>query len=343
MRQELHDARALAIMECADSGLSPVETRVKLDLTYKTVRKYAERYGIKFKENTPIRNPKAPKRDLPKLMRECAESGLTRAETAEKTGLHYSLVCQIARAHQVVFSKTYRISDEDHKRIEDRAAIMAALYTNGYTLNQIGEQFGMTRERVRQILSKRRGFNWQSGGAHFLAEKNAARKAASMDAKCFKRWGCTYVQWQELVKIGKEMRRAGKSHSTTPTGGWCSQRSNSRKRGIPFELSLWQWWTIWQSSGKWEERGRGQGYVMCRIGDEGPYAVGNVYIDTAVHNCSSAPRKRKHDLPTGVSKVEKGNYVAYVASRQRYGVMKHLGSFKTPELAHAAYLMAGAA
>ena len=58
-------------------------------------------------------------------------------------------------------------------------------------------------------------------------------------------------------------------------------------RDIPFELTFEQWLQLWLDSGKWEERGRGgDKYCMCRIGDNGPYAVDNVFIATNSQNTS---------------------------------------------------------
>ena len=76
------------------------------------------------------------------------------------------------------------------------------------------------------------------------------------------------------------------------------QRQNARNRGISFELTFDDWFAIWQQSGKWELRGRGKGtYVMSRIGDAGPYAVNNVYINSQEQNASEGslkPRTDKH-------------------------------------------------
>jgi hypothetical protein len=50
-------------------------------------------------------------------------------------------------------------------------------------------------------------------------------------------------------------------------------------------LTFAEWWQIWHDSGHWEERGTANGcYVMCRNADQGPYAVGNVRIDTVRGN-----------------------------------------------------------
>lgn len=47
--------------------------------------------------------------------------------------------------------------------IEDRNSIMERWYLDGNTLESIGNEFGLTRERVRQIL-KKRGVDPQAGG-----------------------------------------------------------------------------------------------------------------------------------------------------------------------------------
>ena len=56
-------------------------------------------------------------------------------------------------------------------------------------------------------------------------------------------------------------------------------------RTVGFELTFEEWWDIWQKSGHWEERGKCKGqYVMSRVGDLGPYKVGNVFIQLASQN-----------------------------------------------------------
>lgn len=331
MRQEMHDARALAIMECAAGNMSVSQAARKLCLDPITIRKYAKKYDIDFSQ------------DREKIIRECAKEGLTRRETSEKTKIGYGYICQVARDHQIEFRKEYTVGESDKARIQSRADIMAALYRSGYTLQQIGEQFGISRERVRQVISKIHGMSAEDGGQHVSAVKNAVKRQTKRDAVCMKKWGCTHAQWRELIDVGKRMVSEGKTKDRGPTRAYASQKNNAKHRGVPFEITLLQWWDIWQASGHWSERGRGQGYVMCRINDEGPYAVGNVFIDTAINNSSDAPKKKKSGLPTGVREVRRGNYRAFVAVRHIYGQKFYLGAHKTPELAHAAYLMAGAA
>jgi hypothetical protein len=63
------------------------------------------------------------------------------------------------------------------------------------------------------------------------------------------------------------------------------QRNKAAERGIVWRLSYEQWFDIWEKSGHLHERGKRRGeYVMCRYGDTGPYAVGNVRIATVTEN-----------------------------------------------------------
>jgi len=87
----------------------------------------------------------------------------------------------------------------------------------------------------------------------------------------------------------------------TPRGQYTVHKANAKQRGIEFTLTFDQWWTLWQRSGKWAKRGNRKGcYVVCRKGDEGPYAQGNVFIGPFDQNLSDARRKaaarvkRKH-------------------------------------------------
>lgn len=71
----------------------------------------------------------------------------------------------------------------------------------------------------------------------------------------------------------------------TPEGKFSVQKRKAKQRGIAWQLSFEEWWSIWQESGKWDQRGQGAAsYCMCRHEDTGPYAVGNVRIDTHHEN-----------------------------------------------------------
>lgn len=147
-------------------------------------------------------------------------------------------------------------------------------------------------------------------------------------------YGVTELQWYSLKETERQMRLEGFGRDRTPISAFTKQRSRAAARGIDWKLSLWEWWVIWSSSGKWDKRGKG-GYVMCRDGDVGPYSVGNVRIDHCGENAREA--LRKDNLPMGVFATRYG----YVAKRGVSGKLKRMGTFPTIEAASAAYQKAG--
>ena len=64
---------------------------------------------------------------------------------------------------------------------------------------------------------------------------------------------------------------------------YLNNRANAKRRGVDFQLTFEEWWTLWKS--KYHLRGRGRGkYQLCRKGDIGPYSFANCYIDTHENN-----------------------------------------------------------
>lgn len=195
-----------------------------------------------------------------------AASGFTVQETATETGLSYAAVGMYSRKYGIKFLR------QGGGAPSPRSERMAALYKSGRTLEQIGAEYGVTRERVRQIITKHHGLTAKHGGATKIAKEKRKRFYADRDSRSMKKWGCPFSQYVLLRDAVKPVR------------AYHCQRQNAAARGIGWELNLWQWWTIWQESGHWNERGRGRGYNMCRKLDQGPYSVENVYIATASDN-----------------------------------------------------------
>lgn len=255
---------------------------------------------------------------------ELRAAGLRNYEIAKQLGLTQSTVSTLLRNCGVPLPG---INDQEHI---ERAKTMARMFRSGKTLQQIGDQYGITRERVRQIL-RTAGLKGKNGGQHAKSERKRAERAARKDDAALRRWGCTYAQYRWLLSRNMEDTR-----DRSPVGAFTRQKTNAKVRRIPWQLKLWEWWSIWAASGKWAQRGRGQGYVMARHGDEGAYEAGNVYITSAIDNSSSGHKKSKTGLPVGVRKARKG----FTAGRMLNGRKYHLGTFPTPALAHAAYLSA---
>jgi hypothetical protein len=159
-----------------------------------------------------------------------------------------------------------KIDRQDYPRLCEQ-------FRQGKTLCELAENFGISRERARQILGEN-GLSGKDGGVSVRAKKKEAIRVKNHIIK----YGCTPEQLSSL-----SCHHSKKSKS--PLHAFIYQRNHARRRGVEWKLLFWEWWEIWCASGKWEKRGRGAGhFCMCRKGDEGAYEKSNVYIDTVVHN-----------------------------------------------------------
>jgi hypothetical protein len=239
---------------------------------------------------------------------------------------------------------------------QERRERMAELYRSGQTLQQIGDEYGITRERVRQLIGYL-GLNGQSGGlrlrAIIKAKQKHEQRAAKEEAKYRRVFGCSKDVFLEIDPIPFVFSNKRRYLKKSPGAAYFNQKRNAEVRGILWEFNLPDWWRVWRESGKWPKRGRGKGYCMARIGDSGPYSVENVYICTIGQNFSDSylVRPWKERFPNGlggngrpscgysiskVSKREKCRYQLYIG--KKYG-----GLFPTREAAEQAAALKRAA
>src|SRR3989344_337731 len=80
------------------------------------------------------------------LIAKLAGQGLTRREIAKKTGIWYGSICRIAKSEGINIKRELRSSKVDTNKLIN-------LVEEGQTLRYMGEQLGVCRERVRQIIS----------------------------------------------------------------------------------------------------------------------------------------------------------------------------------------------
>lgn len=201
------------------------------------------------------------------------------------------------------------------RKRNERAEAIVIMYQSGKTLAQVGEHFGVTRERIRQIIAKyARTNNYQVVGGQAVqsfikvgdVHKRKIEKLERMERRSLRRWGLTLDQYRA---ISCEFGSA--SHSKSPFNKFTQQRYSSRKRGIGWQFTFADWWRIWQESGRWQERGRGQGYCMARYGDSGPYSPDNVYICTVGQNFSDShliDHPRRNRSAVGIRGVTVSRY-----------------------------------
>jgi len=211
----------------------------------------------------------------PEELRRYAATGRSIKEAATEFGVSYSTVFVRAKREGIAFKRppatNTKVSDPTGKK-------MLVLYHNGETLQQIGDRYGVTRERVRQILTKHHGIDARHGGAHVTSRRRTISQAARRDAKYLSKYGCSFAQHKELLEMGRSLSSEGVARGRTPVGAFIQQRNNARRCGYPWKLTLWQWWTIWQKSGHWNDRGRGHGYWLARRDKSGPFSIENVFI-----------------------------------------------------------------
>lgn len=365
MRAELWHKKAEALAPYSGAGLTARDIARLTGLSHPTVVRYAEKFGFDFtaaqrgRAASPIR--KTIENEIVSRLRDAAEAGKMRKEAAKEIGISYHTVIKYGLRHSIPF-----IHELTDPAAISRAEVMASMYKGGKTLDEIGKLHGITRERVRQLIKKHCGMTAADGGQTTKSQRRREAAKAKKDAASFVKNGCSYDDYMSLVKIGREVMASGANWGRTPVGAFNSQRQNAKSRGISWSIKLWEWWQIWQQSGKWEERGRGKGkYVMCRFGDVGAYEAGNVYIATCEHNTSFQPNnpyrldhpdheeavksRRQNmrrsvtcrhrsstegrELPVGVYVDRNGRYRAQVSIQCK---IKYLGTFDTPVAARAA-------
>jgi DNA-binding CsgD family transcriptional regulator len=247
------------------------------------------------------------------------EAGKTPDEIAIELGMKPSAVRFAARVIGVKLKRGYRSPLTEGRQA--RIGKMVSMYRQGVTLQKIGDQFGITRERVRQLIGKR-GVKSIDGGKSVVAAAQALAREQDKEARSIAKYGLPRAVVEQLRKDGV-------------TYAFQQQRNHARIRGIDWKLSFGQWFAIWQASGKLHLRGRGKGkYVMSRVSDTGCYEMGNVHIQLATENSKEAVKQWK-----GKVKANRGVYCLY-PGREMAWLAKvgqtRLGFFKSEAEAVAA-------
>lgn len=148
-----------------------------------------------------------------------------------------------------------------------RTSAMAHRYKSGETLAQIAKDYSMTRERVRQIILKV-GLTGKDGGATKQAAKKRELRIQESEARFLAARGLSKAEFKKIAqKYGRE-----------PYNAFMNRRRNSKRDNQGWNLKFGEFWAIWQRSGKWEQRGRGEGYQLRRVDPNKPWQPGNVVV-----------------------------------------------------------------
>lgn len=163
----------------------------------------------------------------------------------------------------------------------ERTAEMIELFKSGYTLTEIGVQYAITRERVRQLVRRHCGKEGCGMSIRSAARRKAVAKVRQekREARILRTRGMSAEQWDQLRrKYPNEWRWFFKAFT--------NQRNAAGRDKHPWRLTFAQWFSIWEASGKLAERGRGDGYVLGRIDQAGPFEMGNLAIRTQSENAA---------------------------------------------------------
>ena len=102
-----------------------------------------------------------------------------------------------------------------------------------------------------------------------------------------------------------------------PSTAYARQKAMAKIRGIDWQITYDEWWNVWESSGKYDQRGRGKGkYVMSRINDTGPYAYSNVFIQLNEDNVSQGSKGKKQSPEVIANRVAKQIGVKHSVERR---------------------------
>lgn len=249
-----------------------------------------------------------------RLIVDGALSGKGRQELADEVGVSYSIIVTTLLKAGVKAPNRPRTAGA-FKRNAERTENFKSMYLAGLTLEQIGERHGITRERVRQVLAKI-GITRFDGGASKKAQHRKATKSRHRGS----RYGITAEQWQFLSDLGV-------------LDAWREQRRNAINRGIAWELTVSQFWSLWEQSGKWSQRGRKKGqYVLARLKDEGAYTLFNCWVCLGADNIREARAHSKRRLGDNIYCQYPGCKKPWVAKYSN----RSIGHFATREEAVAA-------
>jgi len=169
----------------------------------------------------------------------------------------------------------------------DRTQTMINLFKLGNTLQEVGDKYHITRERVRQILTQSE-----------VKAEDGGRRIKKIN-RCFAKKEKWLNTWLPLYKCLRkdfiEITQGNGVHGGNkyPLRYW-RQATNSKSRGIGFNLTFPEWYKIWEESGHIGNMGLGVGkYCMSRYKDVGNYEIGNVKIISSVQNSVDAWKYKK--------------------------------------------------
>ena len=145
-------------------------------------------------------------------------------------------------------------------------------FRSGETTQQLGKAYNVSRQRIQQVLAGAK-IRRRHGGQSKITERKRVEKKIIKETKLTRRLEAKYgITSQELRLILRDERLESWQY-------YIRQRINCATRLIEFNMTFPEWVSVWDKSGKWEQRGLARtSYVMCRINTDKGFNIDNVHI-----------------------------------------------------------------
>lgn len=206
----------------------------------------------------------------------------------------------------------------------DYLARLADCYIkDGLTLEEIGAREGLTRERIRQLLFKKKVTAAQSGRKLSRCAAQEKNRVAQKHAAAFRKWGCSL---EEANKVLGGHLDSGSNHIAR---SFLEHRQNARRKYAKWEISLPQYAAL--LDGRVHQIGRrGDLLVLVRKDKSKPYTADNVELVTLAESSrrtdglGTARAKQQQKMfqwaQKALSLQERGHSIQQIARAMRKGV-----------------------
>lgn len=139
------------------------------------------------------------------------------------------------------------------------------------TITSLATEYEVTYQGIHRII-KKHGLSRASGGKSKAVASRRAKEQAEAPAQ--DRKGCTKEQWDQLRAMDEDYKK-------TPLAVFNTFKNNFQNLyEVAFELELWDWWQLWEASGRWSQRARNPDgmWVMAQVDRALPLTKDNARI-----------------------------------------------------------------
>lgn len=143
----------------------------------------------------------------------------------------------------------------------------------GKTTTALAKELDVTYQAIHRILKKNNLSRASGGKSKTVADRR--EKEANAPSPISDRHGCSTEQWDMLRAMDEDYKK-------TPLAVFNTWKNNFQNINpeVEFSLTLWEWWLLWEESGRWAQRARNpEGmWVMAQIDKSLPLNKDNARI-----------------------------------------------------------------